>query len=65
MSSPSLKSIAPLQEFIARDVYPKGAKLVCDHCGNVKNVDVETVAEYFRSGWPKCCGRTMVAEKVS
>ena len=31
----------------------------CRRCGHTQRVDA---AECFRSGWPRCCGRTMTID---
>jgi hypothetical protein len=38
------------------------ATLSCEACKRVEHPTREQVAEYFRKGWPKCCGRTMALE---
>jgi hypothetical protein len=41
-----------------------GAKCVgvvtCGTCNTVRTVSKEQAAEYLRTGWPRCCGQTMI-----
>jgi hypothetical protein len=40
-----------------------GGKLVCaGRCRRVALLSLDDAARYLRTGWPKCCGRTMAVE---
>lgn len=38
-------------------------KLICEQCKREKPCPPEDAAKYLRTGWPKCCGYTMMLEK--
>lgn len=39
-------------------------RLMCSLCFEGRDISEEQVALYMCSGWPKCCGRTMMMERL-
>lgn len=56
-----LHRVRTLHTAIANDICPNGEAgyLECRTCGNEVEITPEDVAHFLRSGWPRCCERTM------
>lgn len=66
MSEPErLAKLAGIHGNIARDVWPKGARLECARCGAVIDATPEKCGRYLREGWPTHCGKTMELADVT
>jgi len=58
-----LDSVANIHQKVANDVWPMGATLHCAVCEK-HDVKISSMdcSHYLRTGWPQCCGQTMMLE---
>lgn len=42
----------------------KQYRLVCSECKREVAITTAEIAQYLKSGWPKCCGYTMTMEEI-
>ena len=49
-----------IHESIARDLRPVGGILRCEQCGHEEKLQNARIGGYLASGWPECCGYTMM-----
>lgn len=48
-----------IQQRIAADVWPDGARLACLTCGMLVRIPATQAGAYLKYGWPTHCGATM------
>lgn len=58
-----LAAIGRVHLNIAREVYPRGALLLCQKCAHTQGATTEDCARYLARGWPMHCGQDMKAER--
>ena len=59
----SLPTAATIVRDAATEIGP--SMLYCSNCRTGRNITPKQIESYLLTGWPNCCGRTMMLERAN
>jgi hypothetical protein len=57
--------LSGLHDALGRTLVAQPKRLRCSQCIRSQSITATEAAHYLRTGWPTCCGHTMVLENVA